>query len=194
MERSPALAGLRSLHRHSVPPRRSTMVAAVGRWPPPRPTIRTSPSVAARRRRKSAPEPARPVSVSPSSLLALPSVATTIRRRRWVFERFPGRDRGFEREVDASEVVNLLHHDRHLVADVHDVRHLRDVVRREFGDVDEPLLLRQDLDERAEVQESRHLSAEDLTNLHLAREVLDPLDRARHPVRRYRRDEDEPGL
>ena len=77
------------------------------------------------------------------------------------------------REVDAPLPVDLGHQDGDLVADVHHILDARDTVVRQLGDVDEPFLARQDLDEGAERHQPRDLAGVDGARLDILGEPLD---------------------
>src|SRR3972149_371540 len=84
---------------------------------------------------------------------------------------------GLAREVDAPLAIDLGDDDHDLVADGHDVLDARHVVVGEFADAHEALLARQDLDESAAAHDPGHLAQVERTDLDLARQALDPLDR-----------------
>src|SRR3989344_3853381 len=67
----------------------------------------------------------------------------------------------FQREVEAALVINVSDHDRDAVADVHHVLHRADAPGGKFGDVDEAIGFRRNLDHRAEVEDADDGSFED---------------------------------
>src|SRR3954454_19349761 len=85
--------------------------------------------------------------------------------------------RSLAAEVDAALAIDLGDDDHDLVADGHDVLDRRDVVVRELADPDEAFLARHDLDERAERHEPGDLAEVQRTDLDLAGQAVDPVDR-----------------
>src|SRR5579872_6242107 len=80
------------------------------------------------------------------------------------------------RQIDAAHRVDTGNFHLEPVADVHDVFHTIDAVRRQLGDVDQSLLARQHLDECAEVHDAAYRTVVLLADLHLRGETLDHVD------------------
>src|SRR5687768_6258135 len=93
-------------------------------------------------------------------------------------------------EVDPALAIDLDHDHHHLVADGHDVLDGGHVVVGELADADEAFLARQDLDEGAEAHDPGDLAQVEGTDLDLAGEALDPLDRLARVLARDRGDFD----
>src|SRR6266536_1677305 len=109
------------------------------------------------------------------AVLALATLASTastdVSRRLARLEQRP------PREVDPALAIDLGHQHRDLVADVHHVLDARHPIVGKLGDVNQPLLARQDLDEGAERHQAGHLAGVDRASLDVLGEALDPVDR-----------------
>src|SRR5262249_52400818 len=89
---------------------------------------------------------------------------------RFAFRR---RHEGLARQLDAVLVVDGDDLDLHLVADLADLIDPVDVADVELADVHEPVAARDDLDERPEILDRRHLAVVDLADLDLLGQRLD---------------------
>ena len=79
------------------------------------------------------------------------------------------------RKVDAAFVVDFDDFDGQLVADLHDVFDFLDTVLCKLRDMAETFLVRQDLDEGAELEDARDRACEDFANLDVADDVANHL-------------------
>src|SRR5260370_39114352 len=137
------------------------------------------------------------LSSSAASAVATPTVAsaeTTLAGwRRWrcerrghgllvdlLFDRFALRgqlvDRGLAAEVETTLAVDLGRLDDDLVTDVGHLLHPLDPMVGELGDVHQPVLVGEHLDEGAEGHDANDLALVDLAHLDLVGEALDPID------------------
>src|SRR6266480_4945520 len=86
-------------------------------------------------------------------------------------------DRGLPAQVEAALAVDLDSFDHDLVADVADLFDALHAVVGELGDVNQAILARKHLDERAERHDPHDLAPVDLPHLDFVGQALDPVDR-----------------